>query len=359
MGFIPQYEPFFDESEAKALYEYMRSGGWVTEFKKTQEFEKLISEFTGARHCIVTNNCTISLTMALLAAGIKSGDEVLVPDMTMIATPNSCKIFGAEPVLVDVEPDTLCMDLNSANSCITERTRALIYVSLHGRCGDMEQVKAFCQSHNLFFLEDAAQAFGSYYSSKHLGRYGDIGTFSFSMPKTITTGQGGAIITDNDDYAGKIARLKDFGRIRGGIDIHDTIGYNFKFTDIQAVIGIEQMRKLAERINRKREIYALYVQKLHNIEGVRMLPTDLAQTTPWFVDIYVDKPDEMSTWLKEKGIGTRRMYPAVHTQCAYNVSAYCPNAELAAKQGLWLPSSVQLEEKQIDMVVENIVEFFK
>jgi len=359
MNFIPQIEPLFDECEAEALYKYMKSGGWVTEFKKTQEFEKLIAEFTGAKHCIVTNNGTISLTLALLAAGVKSGDEVLVPDITMIATSNACKIFGANPIFVDTEPDTVCMDMKSAEDALTPRTKALIYVSLHGRCGNMEDVRAFCQRHKLFFLEDSAQSLGSYYNGKHLGRFGDVGSFSFSMPKIITTGQGGALITDNDDIAYKIGRLKDFGRAWGGIDIHETIGYNFKFTDIQAVIGIEQMKKLDERIKQKREIYSRYEQRLRKIRGVKMLPTDLKQTTPWFVDIYVDKPDEMAKWLKEKGIGTRRIYPSIHTQEAYNVSVHCPNAELAAKRGLWLPSSVQLKDEQIDRVTENIGEFFE
>lgn len=358
MNFIPQMEPFFDGREAEALYEYMKSGGWVTEFKKTQEFENLIAKFTGAKHCIVTNNGTISLTLALLAAGVKPGDEVLVPDITMIATPNACKLFGAEPVLVDVEPGTLCMDLRNAASAVTPRTKALIYVSLHGRCGKMEDVRAFCQKYKLFFLEDSAQALGSYYDGKHLGRFGSAGSFSFSMPKIITTGQGGALITDDDDLAHKIQRLKDFGRARGGIDTHDTIGYNFKFTDIQALIGIEQMKKIGERIKRKREIYARYEQRLRGLKGVKMLPTDLTRTTPWFVDVYVEEPDRMVPWLKEQGIGTRRIYPAIHAQVAYNTPARCPNAEQAAGQGLWLPSAVQLQDEQIDRVTEKIGEFF-
>ncbi len=357
MGFIPQIEPLFDGGESEALALYMKSGGWVTEFKKTREFEELIAGFTGAKHCIVTNNGTISLTLALLAGGIKAGDEVLVPDITMIATSNSCKLFGANPVFVDVEPDTLCMDLDSASAALTPRTKALIYVSLHGRCGNMEEVKAFCERHRLFFLEDAAQSLGSYYKGSHLGRFGEVGSFSFSMPKIITTGQGGALITDNDDIARGIGRLKDFGRSRGGIDIHDSIGYNFKFTDIQAIIGIEQMKKLSERVTRKREIYALYKNRLEGLRQVNMLPTDLSQTTPWFVDIYVDNPDELAAWLKERGIGSRKIYPAIHTQAAYGASASCPNSEFAAGHGLWLPSSVQLEDKQIEAITERIIEF--
>lgn len=357
MNTIPQIEPFFDEQEAKALYEYMKSGGWATEFKKTREFEERIAQFTGSKHCIVTNNGTISMTLALLAAGINAKDEILVPDMTMIATANAGKLFGAEPVFVDVEPDTLCMDLESARCALTPPTKALIYVSFNGRCGDIEAVRSFCKNHKLFFLEDAAQSFSSFYKGVHLGRFGDAGTFSFSMPKIITTGQGGAIITDNDELAAKIRRLKDFGRTRGGKDIHDTIGYNFKFTDIQAVIGIEQMKKLPQRIERKRAIYARYEQQLQPIDNIQMLPTDIRQTTPWFVDIYLDEVDALARWLNEKGIATRRIYPAVHTQQAYRISARCPNAEGAARRGLWLPSSLQLKDEEIDRIVEAIIDF--
>ena len=353
---IPQFEPLFDENEAKALYDYMKSGGWVTEFEKTRSLEGLIADFTGAKHCIATNNGTLSMTLALLATGIEPGDEVLVPDMTMIATANACKIFGANPVFVDVEPETLGMDLNSAQDALTPKTKALIYVSMHGRCGDMEAVKEFCRKHKLFFLEDAAQSLGSCYNGTHLGRFGEVGSFSFSMPKIITTGQGGALITDDDNLADKIRRLKDFGRTGGGVDIHGIIGWNFKFTDIQAVIGIEQMKKLNARIERKRKIYARYAASLSKIKGVQMLATDLTQTTPWFIDIYVDEPDVLARQLKEKGIGTRRIYPALHTQACYNVSAHCPNAEFAAKRGLWLPSSVQLTDQQIDYISERISE---
>lgn len=357
MDFIPLIEPLFDGREADALHSYMQSGGWVTEFQKTREFENQIAEFTGAKHCVVTNNGTISLTLALMAAGIKAGDEVLVPDITMIATPNSCKLFGANPVFVDLEPDTLCMDLESAEAAITTRTTALIYVSLHGRSGDMERVRAFCDKHNLFFLEDSAQSLGSTYKGTHLGRFGDAGSFSFSMPKIITTGQGGAIITDDDDLAGKMRRLKDFGRIQGGNDIHDSIGYNFKFTDIQAVIGIEQMKKLPERIKHKRELYAHYEKQLNDIDGVTMLPTDLTQTTPWFVDVYVENPDMLAAELKKHSIGTRRIYPAIHTQQAYKSEVNCPVAEKVAGQALWLPSSVQLKHEQIDWVTQKIADF--
>ena len=358
MNPIPQFEPSFDESEAMALYDYMKSGGFVTEFRKTREFEEGLARLTGAKHCIVTNNGTISLSLALLAAGIRPGDEVLVPDLSMIATANAGTLFGAKPVFVDVEPDTLCMDLTSAKAAITSRTTALIYVSLHGRAGDMAAVRNFCQKHRLFFLEDAAQSLGSCHQGTPLGRFGDAGSFSFSMPKIITTGQGGAIVTDDTSLAEKIRRLKDFGRACGGIDLHDTVGYNFKFTDIQAVVGLEQMKKLPARIDRKRAIYRRYEERLRETSEIRMLPTDLRETTPWFIDIYVEDPDKLSLHLKKSEVGSRRLYPPMHAQKAYNSSAPCPNAIQAASRGLWIPSSVQLTDSEIDRTCEIIADCY-
>ncbi len=359
MKIIPQFEPSFDEAEAQALYDYMKSGGWATEFRKTEEFEHRLAEWTGTKHCVVTNNGTISLTLALLAAGIGAGDEVLVPDLSMIATANAVTLFGAKPVFVDVNPKNLCMDLSKAEAAITTKTTCLIYVSLNGRSGPMDEVNSFCKKHKLFFLEDAAQSLGSFHNNQHLGSFGDVGSFSFSMPKIITTGQGGALITNNGEIAGKIRRLKDFGRSRGGIDLHETIGYNFKFTDIQAVLGLEQMKKLPERIVKKKALYRYYQQQLASLQEVSFLLTDLNQTTPWFVDIYTKNPDKLSQWLKEKGIGTRRLYPPIHLQKAYQTKAFCPHTSEASSRGLWLPSSTQLEDSEIRHITQIITDFFE
>ena len=356
--FIPQMEPVIDAAEVSAMNSYLSSGAWLTEFKKTEEFEKMICDFTGAKHCVVTNNGTISLSLALLAAGLESGDEVLVPDMTMIATPNSAKMIGGVPRFVDVSADTLCMDLDAAEKAITPNTKALIHVSFNGRTNDLEQVKEFCSKHNLFFIEDAAQSLGSFYKGKHIGRYGQIGSFSFSAPKIITTGQGGALITDDDDLYEKMRKLKDFGRSGGGNDFHDSIGYNFKFTDMQAVIGVEQMKKLADRVSRKKEMFKRYQDGLSGVDSVSFIATDLENTAPWFMDVYVSRRDELIAHLKEKGFGSRPIYPPIHSQEAYKVEGSFPVTEDFASRGLWLPSSIKVTDEQIDAICMAIKEFY-
>ena len=358
---IPQMEPGYNQAEAKALFQYIKDGGWGGEYIQTEKLEKMICKFTHSKYCSMTTNGTISLTLALLALGLNRGDEILVPNMTMIASPNSAIILGIKPILVDIEQGTLCMNLKEAEKLITSKTKALMYVSFNGRSGDMKDVVLFCKKHKLFLVEDSAQALGSFWQGKHLGTFGDIGSFSFSVPKIITTGQGGALITDNEKLYQKIEKIKDFGRIRGGIDIHDILGWNFKFSDFLAVVGIEQMKKLPKRIVRKKEIYQRYQNNLKGLKKLKFIPTNLTNTTPWFIDIYTDEPNKLADYLIKKGICTRKIYPAINTQPIFR-SEYkkrkFPITQNIAGRGLWLPSSCKLTDKKINYITESIVNFF-
>jgi perosamine synthetase len=358
---IPQMEPWFGDEETRAVTEYLEAGGWITEFRKTREFEEAIAEYTGARYCIVTNNGTISLTLAAMAGGVTAGDDVLVPNYTMIATPNSVQMFGANPVFVDVDPQTLCMRLDLAKQAMTDRTTALMFVTPNGRYPreGIEAWREFASNHNLALIEDSAQSLGSHYpGGVHIGCAGDVGSFSFSAPKVISTGQGGAIVTNNDDIAERVRRLKDFGRASGGNDIHDSIGFNFKFTDVQAAIGLEQMRKLPWRVERKKRILERYQSNLAGTPEVTFFEQDLVNTTPWFIDIMTERRDALVTFLKEKGIGTRTMYPPINAQNAYSRPGSYPVSEEVGRRGLWLPSASQLTDDQIDTVCAAIAEFY-
>jgi perosamine synthetase len=360
--FIPQMEPWFGEEEKKAINEYLDGGGWMTEFKQTAKFEELISEFTGAKHCIVVNNGTISLTLAAMACGINAGDEVIVPNYTMIATPNSIKIFGANPVFVDVEPSTLCMDFEEAKKAITDKTKAIILVSANGRypAAGIDAFEKLAKEKKIVLIEDAAQSLGSFYpDGRHIGLAGKVGSFSFSAPKIISTGQGGALITSDDNIAAKLRRLKDFGRSGGGNDIHDSIGYNFKFTELQACLGVEQMKKLQGRIERKKEIYSLYKNLLADKKEIQFFNQDLQYTTPWFIDSFVEDREDLIVYLKEKRIGTRVMYPPINKQLAYNKEGNYPVSFLVGKKGLWLPSASQLSNEEIEYICSSIIAFYK
>ena len=355
-------EPWFGSEEKVAMNQYMDEGGWLTEFKRTAEFEQRIASYTGAKHCFVVNNGTISLTLMALAAGIKAGDEVLVPNYTMIATPNSVKMFGAIPVFVDVEAETLCMDIEAAKKAITSKTKAILFVNANGRNpkAGIEAFQQLCEEKGLILLEDSAQSLGSFFpDGSHQGTKGLAGSFSFSAPKIISTGQGGAIITNDDDMAYRLKRLKDFGRSGGGNDVHDTVGYNFKFTEMQAVIGNEQMKKLEWRVDRKKQIFQLYKDLLVGVKEVSFFEQDLKHTTPWFIDVLVEDREKLQNYLKENQIGTRIMYPPINKQMAYNEPGEHLISNIIGEKGLWLPSAAQLSDEQISKICESIIKFYE
>lgn len=353
---IPQMRPLFGAEEKAELIAYLEEDGFFTEFKKTEAFEQMIAAYVGAKHCIVVNNGTVSLTLAALALGISTDDEVIVPNYTMIATPNSVKMLGAVPVFVDVEPETLVMDVALARAAITPRTKAIMLVSANGRAplAGINAFEALSRETGIPLIEDAAQSLGSFYDDRHIGRVGAIASLSFSAPKIISTGQGGALFTDDDVLANKLRRLKDFGRSSGGNDMHDSIGYNFKFTELQACVGLAQMRKLPDRVIRKKAIWKRYKEQLEGCQGLRLFDHDLNRCTPWFIDCMAEGRDELAAHLAKDGIGTRTMYPPINAQTAYQVMGEFPVSEEVGRRGLWLPSMVQLTNNQIDEICASI-----
>lgn len=360
--FIMQMRPLFGQEEKDALAAYMDEDGFLTEFRYTAEFERSIASFTGSNFCFAVNNGTVALTLAGMAIGLKPGDEVIVPNYTMVATANAFRLIGCKIVFADIDPVTLCLDIEKVRSLISSRTKLIVLVAANGRFpySGIEEFENLASEAGIYLIEDAAQALGSFYpDGRHVGKAGVISTFSFSAPKIISTGQGGALITDDEELAGRIKKLKDFGRASGGNDIHDTIGYNFKFTELQAVVGIEQMKKLPTRIQRKREIYQRYADNLKQYsQSASLIANDVEFTTPWFYEIVVDKKVELIAHLKKKGIGTREMYPPLNRQLAYNIEGNFPVSFDIGKRGLWLPSQVQLTNDEIDYICKNIGEFF-
>lgn len=360
MEFISQMEPSFDEKEREALNNYMLAGGWGTEFKQTRAFEEMIREYTGAGHCWIIPNGTLSLSCALVAVGVGVDDEVIVPDYTMAATPNSVHLIGAKAVFVDINRKNLCMDFERMKEAVTERTKAVILVSINGRYPDeMERFVTFCKERGIHLIEDAAQSLGSFCKEKHLGRFGEIGSFSFSAPKIITTGQGGALITDDDELSDRIKKIRDFGRAAGGSDHYLTMGWNLKFSDFQAVVGIEQMKKLPRRVVRKKEMGKLYDELLVGIPGVELVQTDYKDTAPWFFDILCERREELMEYLKGKGIGTRPFYPPLHSEPVYGYDdLHFPVAEEVSPKGLWLPSGMAVTDEQIRYICGEIRKFY-
>lgn len=351
-------EPWYDDNEIEAVTEYLKSGGWITEFKKTRELEQMIAEYVGAKFCSILPNGTLTLWAALAVLGISKGDEVIVPDYTMVATVNAVVLTGARPVFVDIDRKNLCLDFDLTKKAIIPKTKAIILVTINGRYPKIERFVKLAEENNLYLIEDAAQSFGSAYKGKHLGTFGIMGSYSFSMPKIITMGQGGALVTDNEQAYKKLLKFKDFGRSGGGSDDYEILGCNLKFTDLQAVFGIEQMKKLEWRVKRKKEIYKLYQEGLKDIKEVEFIPTNLEDTTPWFIDILVPDSDDLAEYLKENNIGSRKFYPALHNLPFYNIEGDFPITAYISEHGLWLPSSSKLQDEEVKYICDKIKNYF-
>ena len=351
-----QSRPSFGEEEALACYNYMKEGdNFVTEYVQTQELEHMIANFIGVKHCIMTTSGNTALIFALMSLGIGKGDEVIVPNYTMIASVNSIRMVGATPVIIDVSSSSLTISVDEIIQNITEKTKAVMHVSLNNReCGLMDIVE-LCRIRGISLVEDSAQSLGSFINGKHLGTFGKIGCFSLSTPKIISTGQGGFLVTDDDDLAKRIRMIKNFGRVSGGVDIFEEFGVNGKFTDIQAVIGIEQMKKLPNRIKRMREIYDLYYSYLHKY----MISPGDEGWIPWFVDIFVKKREELITFLKIHNIQTRATYPEINKTPMYLDDREFEVSHYVSSHGLFLPTHMELTDDDIKHVCKLIVFFLE
>ncbi len=358
---IPQIEPWIDEEEMKELAEVIKST-WITENRKTEEFENRIKKLTGAKYALAFCNGTVALYAAQKALGIGAGDEVIVPDFTFIATSNSAIMAGATPIMVDVDKKTFNMDAAKIEAAITPRTKAIMPVHIYAQAADMEAMMKVARKNNLRVIEDAAQGIGVYFEGKHTGTFGDIGMLSFYGNKTITTGEGGVLVTNDDELFKKCWQLKNHGREVKGTFIHPHIGFNFGFTEMQAAIGVAQLKKLPRILERKKAVNDVYRELLKDVKEVEFTHIDeRGKPAHWFTSILVDDVEGLAGYLEKKGIQTRRFFYPLHMQPCYKgmVKGEFPNSEWAYNHGLSLPSSVMLKDEQIEIIAEKIREFYK
>ena len=366
---IPQYRPVVHrEKLAKEISDYILGDGYFMEYKKTQEFEQRLAEYLGVKYCSLVPNGTIALSLALLANGVRPGDYVLLPNITMMSTQSAIELIGAKPLFIDVDSKNLCMNLEQAQNIILNTAgfniKASIYVSLNGRSHIFQEYKKFlnvCNQKNIAIIEDNAQSFGSEYEngSKISSLNNNIGCFSLSVAKSITSGQGGFMVTNNDNLGGRIKRIKDLDRENGGHDLHDEFGINAKFTEMQAIMGLNQLNDIDKIILRKKEIYDIYYNELKNSHNINMI--ERKYESIWFVDIYVANRSKLQEDVKMRGIGSRNIYPALNGQQVNKnlIKKILPISKTIAKKGLWLPSSLDLTKEQIILICNNIKDFYR
>ena len=352
---LMQHRPTFGKEEAEATYKYMLEDSFVTEYKKTEELENMISKYLGCKECIMTTSGTCALILSLMSLDLNVGDEVIVPNYTMIATVNAIEMLKLKPVMVDVDKNTFTVNLSTIKDNVSPRTKAILHVSLNNRYEDMDQLKDYCSGNGLFLIEDAAQSLGCRINGKSLGTFGNIGCFSLSTPKIISTGQGGFCVTNDGLLAKKMRMIKNFGRRESGKDNFEAFGINLKFTDLQAVIGIEQMKKLDYRVRRMREIFDLYYSELKDV--IEMRPALSDEWIPWFVDVFTERREELVCFLKKHKISTRPVYGEMNkTKMYYNEDVF-EHSNYVSKNGLFLPSYVTLSDEDIKQVCKLIKVF--
>ena len=352
---INQVEPNIDSEDIQSVNEYMSSGAWITENKKTEEFENLISNFVGRSYGVAVPNGTIAIYLSLISAGLTNGKKVAVPNITMIATINAVIWAGATPIIVDVN-ERLCMSIDSLKTI--NDIDGVIYVPLNGRTEDGLEIKNYCDENNIKLIEDSAHALGSKYENVYCGSLGDLSVISFTPHKIITMGQGGMVLTDNEKFFNYLIDTKTFNRSRDKSDWHEGFGLNFKITDLQSSLGISQFGKIKDFIKKKKHIFDTYKKYIEHYDFIDFHSFE----TPWFIDLICgssEERDKLSLYLKEKNIITRDSYPALSFQKYLKEiqRADLTNSESISNQILWLPSSTLLKDEEIATISEYINKF--
>ena len=358
---IPWWLPQIGSQEYE-LVKGVLDSNYINEGDITAQFERRLAELLGVKYVVTATSGTVAIALALAGLGIGAGDEVIVPDITFIATANAVTLTGAKPVLVDIDSRTLNIDPEAAARALTSRTKALVPVHVSGRAADIHSLLDLARRHGVFVVEDAAEAFVSRHGDKFLGTFGQAGCLSFSPNKTITTGQGGAVLTDDEGLYTRLRELKDQGRPTrgtGGDDLHHSVGYNFKFTNLQAAVGLAQLSYLDSRRARMKSIYSIYAALLKDVEGIRLPGFCLERGEfPQWTDAVVDRRDDLDRYLQARNVQCRRFWFPIHTQAPYrqaddlfpNSSAICPHA-------MWLPSAFTLSDQDVTEVCGYIKEF--
>jgi perosamine synthetase len=362
---IVQIEPWIDESELRELQRVIDST-FVVEHELTREFERMTEKLTGCKHAIAVCNGTMALFVGLKALGIGPGDEVIVPNFTFIASANAVILAGATPVLCEVKEDTFCLDVAKAEQAVTRRTKSVMPVHLYGQSADMNEVMAFAKRHGLSVIEDAAEAIGVRFAGKHVGTFGDVGILSYYGNKTVTCGEGGMVLTNNDALAKAARRLKNYGRDQKGTFVHESIGFNFSFTDLQAAVGIAQMRKMPAIVRKKREIHDRYVEELRDLPDFQPVYIDSrCEPVFWFTSFLCPDPEALSSYLQARNIQTRRFFYPLHLQPCYAdrehirfTDADFRVSERIYERGISLPSAYRLSAEEQTFIIEQIHRFY-
>jgi perosamine synthetase len=368
---IPIAGPWITEKEVAYAAEAAADGWYERAGYYVQRFEEAFAKYLGVKHAMAVPHCTSAIHLSLAGLGIGPGDEVIVPDITWIASAAPTHYVGATPVFADIDETTWCISAESVRQCVTSRTKAIIPVGLYGLTPNMDALREVAQDHGLRIIEDAAQTIGSKYKGQLAGTFGDAGVFSFHGTKTMTTGEGGMFVTDNDDLYERVQVLRDHGRTKANFrNFYNTeVAFKYRMSGLQAAFGLGQLERIDELIGKKREIFGWYRDRLAQVPGLRLNaePPDYFSTF-WMTTVIVDSDYGLTNQglmaaFSERSIDTRPFFHPLSALPAFDAT---PQAAQAKKRnavaydlsprGLNLPSAMRLTETQVDRVCAGLRE---
>lgn len=363
MNFIPVNEPLLNGNEKKYLCECIDTGWISSEGPFVKEFEQKLSASVHRKYGVAVSNGTAALEVAVQALGIGEGDEVIMPTFTIISCAMAVTKAGAIPVLVDSDAHTWNMNVEEIETRITSKTKAIMVVHLYGLPADMDKILALAKKYHLKVIEDAAEMHGQTYKGKPCGSFGDISTFSFYPNKHITTGEGGMVVTNDENLAERCRMLRNLCFKKDVRYVHDEISDNYRFTNLQAAVGLAQLERLETFVKRKRDMGRYYTEALKGVKGLQLpiVRTEDAENIYWVYGLLLDKDISadnrtVQRLLAEEGVGARTFFWCMHEQPVYQKQGLFqnesyPNAEYLARKGFYIPSGLALTQEQMEHVV--------
>lgn len=367
---VPIARPSFGRLEEEAVIEVLRSG-WVSQGPRVAEFERQFAAYVGAEHAVAISSCTTALHLALVAAGVNPGDEVICPSLSFIATANAVVYAGATPVFADIDRSTYNMDPGSVEAAITPRTKAILMVHQIGLPSPIHEIQAIASRHNLVVVEDAACAIGSEYQGERIGKpHSSMACFSFHPRKILTTAEGGMLTTNDAELAARVRRLRQHAMTVSDLTRHssskvviehyDEVGYNYRMTDLQAAIGLVQLQRMDKMLSRRRELALRYSTRLGSLGWV-IPPHEPSygqhNFQSYMVRLTEDAPisrDQLMQDLLDRGVSTRRAIMAIHRELPYRghvVEGGLPETDLVTDTSIILPLFYEMTEEEQEYVV--------
>jgi len=353
--------------DIKSVDRILRSG-WVTQGPAILAFEKKLAKYCGAKYVVAVNNGTSALHLAYLASGIEPGDEVITTPNSFVATSNMLLAIGAKPVFADIRLDTYNIDETKIEKLITQKTRAIVPIDFAGQPSAMAEIKKIASKHKLLIIDDGAHALGAKYNGKKVGGLADLTTFSFHPVKPITTGEGGAVATNNKKYYDKLLLLRSQGvqKDKAGKNVMTVLGYNYRMTDFQAALGSSQLQRLNFFLKKRHQVAAWYKRELKDLKDI-ILPQEIkGNYSGWHIYVVrVTNPrrrNKLMKYLKQQGIGVNFHFPPIYKQPYYRQHGFSKtslkNAELYEATALTLPLHPQLTKKEVNYIVGRIKRFY-